>query len=80
MSCKVCVRCKESKPIEDYHSAGHYNSKGERYSRASCKKCTLKVKRNRNVEKLSEYVKRDCMVYKFQILLLIAIHPICPNK
>jgi hypothetical protein len=56
MSCKVCLRCKESKPIEDYHSAGHYNSKGERYSRASCKDCTLKVKRNRK-QKIREWIK-----------------------
>lgn len=47
MSCKVCVTCKESKPLTDYQFAGHYNSKGEKYKRATCRSCTLKVKRKR---------------------------------
>jgi hypothetical protein len=43
MECKTCVRCNESKPADEYWSAGIKN--GKKHLRRTCIECYRKVKK-----------------------------------
>tara|TARA_R100000773_G_scaffold44613_1_gene46540 strand:- start:6278 stop:6667 length:390 start_codon:yes stop_codon:yes gene_type:complete len=53
MSCKVCVKCGENKPIKDYWSAGVKN--GKKHLRRTCKDCYRNVKKNYKKRKKEWY-------------------------
>lgn len=53
MDCKTCVRCNESKPVDEYWSAGIKN--GKKHLRRTCVNCYRKVKKKYKKKKNDWY-------------------------
>jgi hypothetical protein len=53
---KTCSKCGETKPISEFHFAGHCRSDGTKYVRGECKVCQKKVVKNRDKLIREQYV------------------------